>query len=452
LTDRNTLLAVARRFLVASGVPSAGETVVVALSGGADSVALADVLVTLAAESGFHAVLAHLDHRLRPESTDDARFCASLAASWGAPLHVEAADVRGRAARDHAGIEDAARRERYAFLRRVRDAAGARWIALGHTRDDQAETLLLRLLRGAGTDGLACMRPVAGDLLRPLLAASRAEVLAHLQSRGLAWREDASNADPAFLRNRVRGELLPYLEARFNPAVREGLARTAELLAEDAEALASGIEGAYAAAARREGPCVVLDRVALRDRSSAELRRILRRALAEAGGLDGISARHVECLRRLALAPSASGRRVMLPGRRQALVSFAQLRIGPAATATASFVYPLPVPGRVELPDGRAVTAVSTTEASAVGVSSAVVPSAYGLSVRTRQPGDRVSVAGREMSLKRFLMKERVPSTDRAALPLIAAGSHVLWVPGQAPTVPASWGGPAVRVTLEGRA
>ena len=141
-------------------------------------------------------------------------------------------DSLARVRREGGGLEQAARRERYRFLRRIRAETGAAAVAVAHTRDDQAETLLMRLLRGAGATGLGGMRPRSGRLLRPLLEVAREEVLSHLRDRGLEWKEDPSNEDLRHLRNRVRHELLPSLEARYNPALRAGLARTASLLAE----------------------------------------------------------------------------------------------------------------------------------------------------------------------------------------------------------------------------
>lgn len=441
MTDLHTtrLLTAARRALAASGAPCAGETVVVALSGGPDSVALADALLTLGGESGFHVVLAHLDHRLRAESAEDARFCADLGAVWRVPVRVGSADVRARAAQDHAGLEDAARRERYAFLRAVKDEVGARWIAVGHTRDDQAETFLLRLLRGAGTDGLASMRPRSGDLLRPVLDVSRAEVMEHLHARGLRWREDASNADTSLTRNRVRHELLPYLETRFNPAVRETLARSAELMAEDAAALDTLVPFT-------DAPGVV-PVASLRELPAAMARRLLRRAIEQAGGLAGISARHIDAVRTLALSDSPSGHRVMLPGRRQALVTFEEVHIGPAAAAVAEYSFPLPVPGRVALPGGMAMTAEPAAGAPCGGGVIAV-PDKEPLVVRTRQAGDRILLGRREISLKRFLMSRHVPAPDRGRLPLVAAGYRILWMPGH-DLPPARNAGTYVRVQLE---
>src|SRR5207244_10891148 len=151
------------------GAPSAGQRIIVALSGGPDSVALLDVMASLGRRAGFAVVAAHLDHALRPDSAGDAAFCRDLSAELGVAFRTARADVRARAASEGGGIEEAARLERHAFLRRVKDEEGACAIALAHTRDDQAETVLLRMLRGAGGRGLSAMRQRAGGLWRPML-------------------------------------------------------------------------------------------------------------------------------------------------------------------------------------------------------------------------------------------------------------------------------------------
>jgi tRNA(Ile)-lysidine synthase len=404
--------------------PRRGATpvgVVAGLSGGADSVAL---LHALAAVPGLRLVAAHLDHGLRPDSGEDAAFCRALCRQLGVPLRVGRADVRARAAREGAGVEAAARDERRAFLERVRLASGARWIALAHTRDDQAETVLLRLLRGSGSAGLGAMRTRAGRLLRPLLRVARADVLAHLAAHGLEWREDATNADPAILRNRVRHELIPYLEARFNPAVREALARTASLLAAEADVL-RGMAGAIAV--RRDGGSAVVPRAAVVEAPPAIARLAVRAAIRSAGGLRGVSLDHVDAVLDLAARASASGRRLPLPGRREAAIHFDEIRVGPAAAASAAFDVALEVPGRAALPDGRVVVARPRRRAGPDVVALPEGP----LTVRNRRPGDRVVSAGREMSLRRFLMARRVPAAERDRLPVIAAGRTVVWVHGQ---------------------
>jgi tRNA(Ile)-lysidine synthase len=404
-----------------------------ALSGGADSVALLDGLVCVAAEGGFRVVAAHLDHRLRPDSGADAAFCAELCARLGVPLRSGAADVRGRARREGSGIEDAARQERYAFLRQVLREEGAVAIAVAHTRDDQAETFLHRLLRGAGSLGLGAMRKQSGEILRPLLLVSREQVLAHLRQRGLAWREDPSNADPAFLRNRVRHELIPYLEGRFNPRARQALARAAGLLADEAEWLEAQGQALLEAHARVEGPLVVVERAALGSAPRALARRALRRALENGAGLRGVGAQHIEAILDIASAEAPSGKRLPLPGGREAVFSFDSVWLGPRRSATPAFSYPVEIPGRLDLPGGLRLTtrpsrgpAVSKEEMAVVALPEEP------LVVRTRRPGDRVRAHGREMSLRRLMMDRRMPADLRGGLPLLAAGPRVLWAPGLA--------------------
>jgi tRNA(Ile)-lysidine synthase len=403
---------------------------VVALSGGADSVSLLDVLASLAAAGAFRVVAAHLDHGLRPDSAADAAFCEDLCRRRGVRLRAGRADVRARAARDRGGLEDAARAERYAFLRSVRESEGAVGIAVAHTRDDQAETVLLRLLRGSGLSGLSGMRARSDDLIRPLLGFGREDVIAHLRARGLSWREDPTNADLAIARNRVRGELIPYLEAHFNPRLRETLARTAAVLAGEAD-LREGL--AEPASPLGDGPRVTLPRGRLSAVPRAAARLRLRRALDAAGGLRGIGLLHVERILDLAVREGSSGRRIALPGNREAAIHFDEVRIGPARPPAAAFDLPLTVPGEVVLPGGDSLSArPARGPAMARGASAVVAVPEGDLAVRTRRPGDRVESAGRDMSLKRFLMAQGVPAGERGLLPLVAAGPRVVWMPGLA--------------------
>jgi len=321
------LVAAVDRALRQGEPPEGRETIVVGLSGGADSVALTEALASLRRRRGIRLVAAHLDHGLRPGSADDAAFCHAFCERLGVPFRGGSAEVRARAGREKGGLEQAARRERYAFLRRVMLDEGAATIAVAHTQDDQAETLLLRLLRGAGTSGLAAMRPRSGDLWRPLLAVSRARVIEHLRARGIAWREDPSNADPAHLRNRVRHELIPYLEQRFNPRIREALARTALLLADEARHIAAQAAELLDTIGSWDGDTRVLDRVRLARAPVAVARSAVRLALDETGGLAGVAREHVEAVLRLAHAQAPAGKRLQLPGNREGRFTHRQLRL-----------------------------------------------------------------------------------------------------------------------------
>lgn len=321
------LVAAVSRALREAQVPARGETLVVGLSGGADSVALLDALVLLRPSRGFRLVAVHLDHGLRPGSAEDAVFCARLCERLDVRFRHGTADVRARAAREGGGIEAAARRERYLFLRRVGREEHAAAIAVAHTRDDQAETLLLRLLRGAGATGLAAMRGRRGALLRPLLAVSREEVVAHLRERGIDWREDPSNADPAHLRNRVRRELLPYLESRFNPRARAVIARAASLLADEAALLRREARALLASASRAENAALVLRRAALARAPLPLARAAVREALRRSGGLRRVGAVHVERLLAIARDPAPAGRELALPGGRSARFTRDEVRL-----------------------------------------------------------------------------------------------------------------------------
>jgi tRNA(Ile)-lysidine synthase len=210
----------------------------------------------------------------------------------------------------------------------VKREVGASVIAVAHTRDDQAETFLLRLLRGAGSRGLAAMRPRSSDVLRPLLSVSREQVLAHLEARGLPWREDPTNADSTFVRNRVRHELLPYLESRFNPRVRAALARSASVLAEEADTM-DGLAEALMAGAERRNDAVALSRKALAASPRAVASAAVRQAIASAGGLRAVSKHHVDAILALVGDRDGSRRRLPLPGGREAVVTRGEVEIGP---------------------------------------------------------------------------------------------------------------------------
>jgi tRNA(Ile)-lysidine synthase len=267
---------------------------VAAVSGGADSVALLRGLL----DAGVGPLtVAHFNHRLRgAESDADAEFVRELAARLGLPFRLGGADVRSAAAGDN--LEATARRLRYGWLAEAAREAGAVWVATGHTADDQAETVLHRLIRGAGLQGL---RGVAAErelrdgirLLRPLLTVARADVLAYLRDLGQSFREDATNIDPAFTRNRIRHELLPLLRT-FNPAIVDVLGRLARQ-ADEAHSVIAEEAGRLLAAAElpRAGGLYVLDAETLAGRRDYLAREVLRILWHRAGWpSDGMTADH----------------------------------------------------------------------------------------------------------------------------------------------------------------
>ncbi|HZV82036.1 MAG TPA: tRNA lysidine(34) synthetase TilS, partial [Geobacteraceae bacterium] len=293
-----------------------GATVIVALSGGADSVALLDILANLPG-CPLTLVPAHLNHLLRGEESEgDEQFVRHTAQRYGLEPEIRRADVAAAAAVSGVSLEEAGREARYAFFRELARKKGASAVALAHHRDDQAETVLMRLLRGSAGSGLAAMgaKGEMGLFVRPLLAVSRGEIEAYLGKVGMTWREDSSNRDTRFLRNRIRHELLPLLRS-YNPRIAENLCQTAAALARDEELLSAMTADAFNRCVAADGRSHVVDLHAL-DREHPALRpRLFRMAIAAAkGDLRRISSRHLVSVEKLATSTACPNGTLHLPG------------------------------------------------------------------------------------------------------------------------------------------
>jgi len=272
-----------------------GTTLLIGLSGGSDSVALVFLLRELAENGGFRiAGVAHFNHQLRPSAERDEAFCRELADRLHLRIVVESADVKAYARRRNLSVEDAARRIRYDFLERSADALGADRIAVGHTQDDQAETFLLKLMRGAGLTGLAGIYPRRGRVIRPLLDASRVELRADLSERGEGWIEDETNADLDNPRNRIRHVVLPQLDSAAGGPTRPAIARAAGLVRDDGQWLDELADERYRALAVAGPDGVTLDASVTAAEPLAIRRRVLLRALRAEAGDREIALDHVE--------------------------------------------------------------------------------------------------------------------------------------------------------------
>jgi tRNA(Ile)-lysidine synthase len=419
------------------------DAVAVAVSGGADSVALLLILGAIAARARWRvAGVIHVNHGLRGvESDEDEAFVRALARRLSLPCEVAHVDVRARARDRHQSIEAAARDLRYAAFADAASALGATLVATGHTRDDQAETVLLRLLRGAGSRGLGGIRPKRGRYVRPLIDCRRGDLRAFLAAAGEPFREDASNADLAIARNRVRHALLPILDRDWPGAIR-ALARAAELAADDERVLARMAKEMAPALSLSPASGVQLDVRGLVPLPAAIARRIVRDAIEAAGGT--ASLRDVDAVRRLARAPRPDGR-LDLGGfevsRRGSALRFRAAH--PRGGRVRPFEYVLPVPGDVHIDEtgatirasirkGLPATSVSAGRDEAwVALSAIALP----LVVRSRRPGDRVRPFGAPGSrkLQDVLVDAKIPreARDEVALVVDARGT-LLWVAGVA--------------------
>jgi tRNA(Ile)-lysidine synthase len=419
-----------RRHLEALGLAAPGTRLLVAVSGGIDSVALLHLLRFHAAELGVEVRAAHFDHAMREGSDADARWVEGLCRAWGVPL------VRERAGRPLRG-EAAARQARYAFLRRAADGVDARWIATAHHADDQAETVLFRVLRGTGISGLAGISPsTASGIVRPLLPFWREEIRRYARRLGLRWREDPTNrsADPA--RNRIRLQLLPLVERTVAPGARRSLVRLAELAREEEGALRTLLEGAEGAAVRREGGGFVLARELLRGYDTAVASGIVRSVLRHFGVvLDRTGTR----LALQFISDAPSGRELPLPGGLRLATEFDTVRVERAGDDAVPDE-PLPIPdqpsgeGRARV-GGRTLRAAWSTAppggARGEGVALPREALRFPLLLRGWRPGDRIRTAGGTKRLKKLFGERRIPRSLRGRTPvLVDADGTVLWVAG----------------------
>ena len=292
----------------------------VGVSGGSDSVALLRALLELSGTSEFTvAGVAHFNHRLRETAARDETFCRNLAEAAGIPFITDASDVAAHAAAERLSIEDAARRLRYAFFERAAREAAADRVAVGHTLDDQAETVLLKLMRGAGPGGLGGVYPRKGIVVRPLLEVPRDELRTWLAWLGQSWMEDESNADVSNPRNRVRHRVLPEMDLAYGGSTRAAIARSAELAREDGQFLDDLAAARYHELVTSGHDCVQLDAAALLAEPSALQRRVLWHVMRARGGGREIGLDHVELalrvLRGYARAADVPGNRWELRGR-----------------------------------------------------------------------------------------------------------------------------------------
>jgi tRNA(Ile)-lysidine synthase len=421
------------KMLVEQHLVSPGDRVLVALSGGADSVALLHLLHGLAPSFPFTLHAAHLDHGMRPESARDAAFVRGLCEELEVPLATARIDVPARAGELGLGLEEAAREARRDFLRRTAAEQGCRVIALGHHRGDQSETFLHRLLRGSGLSGLAAMRPRSGLFIRPLLFSSREQIRQYLAERGLTHVEDASNADPAFTRNRIRHELIPLLQT-FNPRVEEHLARLSRRIALE-EDYWRGEEERHLAALGRPGEGERrLDRAALAALHPALGARVIRRALEDVrGDLRGIAAVHIEGVETM-VTEGPSQAEIHLPGV-WAACRYDRLWLrGTPPPPSEPFEFAVPAPGDYPLPDGGRLRVELVEEPwgedwATVEFASTALP--FPLTVRSFRPGDRFRPEGMKGSkkLKDFFIDSKIDRETRRCLPLVV-GREIVWVAG----------------------
>jgi tRNA(Ile)-lysidine synthase len=480
-TARSYLRAHSSKLLAAvkaAGLVCVGERVGVAVSGGADSVALLFLLVELRRELGLTLRVLHFHHGLRGRAADlDAEFVERLAERLGLTFVSGRGDVRGAAARNGTNVEDAGRRLRYAFLRRCAENQDLAKIAVAHTADDQAETVLAHILRGSGLSGVAGIHPRNGVIVRPLLGVARADLRGWLKARGEKWREDATNRDVTKMRARIRKNLLPLLLKKFQPRVIEHLASLAALARED-DSLLNALADEFLE--KNLEQIVGGVRIALKDLKESVLaarlvRRMVRRVKAKFGaagaadlrGRGELTGAHVRQVLELARR-GESGSSMMLPGGLVVRRHYEALSIcvsgknnagkavrGATAAAVrdksaaerqnksgAEYVYTIEaVSGETRVVIGELGCAFRFNVVDGLGkreetsISGEVLNHAslnFPLTLRSWRPGDRFRAQGhrKPQKLKRLLNEKRIDRWQRQGWPVLESAGELAWSRG----------------------
>ena len=402
------------------GLIPAPANVLVGVSGGADSVALLRALHQL----GIPVTIAHLNHRLRGVDSDaDEQFVRDLAARLGVPIVVKSVEVRKQAERSGLSIEMAARQARHDFFAEFKNSV----IALAHHADDQVETFLLKLARGAGSDGLGGMSFLQKigqiRLIRPMLGIPRADIIQWLEKNGFEWREDASNSDEAFLRNRVRHRILPMLKSELNPNIRETILRTMDILRAENEWMESLIN-----ATKLEASSTL---------PLAAQRRVLRKWLFEQG-VESVTFDAVEKI--IALMDAGKGTTIFeLNDRQRVVVEYGKPRIEhvehPAGTGQ-------PAQGRLESLPHKLSIKHGTGWKKDHGKGAGILPAEASfnaekigdspITVRGYEPGDRMKPLGMEgrRKLQDILTDQKIPRAQRPSIPVVVCRGEIIWLPG----------------------
>ncbi len=446
-----------------------GARVVVGVSGGPDSVALLHVLRRLSDPLNLTLHVAHLHHGIRDMDADaDAEFVAALAAAWGLPCTIERIDVPVIAAEQKIALEEAARRARYTFLHRVAQQTGALRIAVGHNADDQSETVLMHLLRGAGPAGLRgmlpatalrdyhllapCPKPVSEmKLIRPLLATPRSDIEAYCIEQQLATRFDRSNLDTTFFRNRLRHEVLPYL-AQTNPRIAQNLRHLAEVVRADYDLLHEFVSVAWDTLLVKSAPDLLTFNLAgWRAQPLAIQRAIIRRAAYKlCHSLRDVSFIHVEDAVHIA-QQGATGAQATLPHGLRLTVGYTTLTVAGEDVLhlppenpwlTPGSVIPLTTPAEIDLPNGWHLHIQDAPHWNLDAIANNCNPLVAWMDadvlgdaalLRTRQRGDIFQPQGMRhttVRLSDLLINVKIPRPWRDYVPLVEAGGHILWVVG----------------------
>ena len=460
---KNKILSAVTRTIEENALIQSGDSILAAVSGGADSVALIHILCELAPSRSVRLAIAHLNHGLRlPESDRDAEFVTSLAHNLNLPLFLDKIDVHSYRERHKLSPEEAARNVRYNFLKQVAEKNDFSKIAVGHHLDDNAELVLMFLLRGSGPLGLSGMPPIRSGMppggeekiIRPLIDIRRSEILEYLSQNKLPYVSDSTNTNRGYLRNRIRHDLIPELASKYNPNIVETLNRLACITQSEEQWMETLVDSIYDTnLIKQNSDNICLSLKGLADIPLAARRRVLRKAIKQVkGNLRRIAFSHIDAILRLAAKSPATGC-IDLPDGIQARCDHQALIIaknkqpvhssnrGVSQMDQIIYEYNLNTPGAVYIKEAGVQIKLTEMDTEAVtDISGAGQQIAFfdinklkfPLVVRNFQPGDRFTPLGMTgtMKLKKFFINNKIPRAQRALCPILVSCGKIIWVAG----------------------
>ncbi|HEX9021230.1 MAG TPA: tRNA lysidine(34) synthetase TilS [Nitrospirota bacterium] len=417
------------------------DRVLVAVSGGPDSVCLLSVLKELASDWDLSLHVAHLDHMFRgKQSADEALFVADIAKKLNIPATIEKIDVPAYCRERGLSPQAGAREARYSFFALTAQAIGAHRIATGHTADDQAETFLMRLLRGAGAAGLSAIPPRRDNIIRPLIGVTREEVMEYVRSRKLEFMSDPSNSKPVYTRNRIRMDVLPALK-KFNPRIVGTLASEAALLRDENEAVEAHLAGIAERVITQEKGVLLVKRDEFNALPTAFRRRLLR-TIAGLAGMEPSTLSFDRIGEALSfMAAARTGRTMNLASSLTIGREYGRFVIG-AKEPLKGFMHSIAVPGVTAIPELDLTVETSSGELRKAPEDDDIYlwQAVFDydkirsfLTLRNRRPGDRfqpAGMAGRSKKLQDYFVDEKIPRRKRNKVPLLCSGEDILWVMG----------------------
>jgi tRNA(Ile)-lysidine synthase len=460
---KNKIISTVTRTIEENALVQSGDSILVAVSGGADSVALIHILFELAPSLAVRLAIAHLNHGLRlPESDRDAEFVTSLAHHLKLPLFLDEIDVHSYRERHKLSPEEAARNVRYNFLKQVAEKNDFTKIAVGHHLDDNAELVLMFLLRGSGPLGLSGMPPIrsgmppGGDdkIIRPLIDIRRSQILNYLTQKKLPYVSDSTNTNRRYLRNRIRHDLLPELASKYNPNIVETLNRLACITRSEEQWMEILVEPIFhTILIRRESEAVYLSLKSLADFPLAARRRVLRKAIKQVkGNLRRVAFSHIDALLRLAAKTPLTGsidlpdgirarcdHHVLILSKQKQPIHSTDCGLFPVDQT--SYEYTLSIPGAVHIKEAGVRIKLTEIDIEAVtdirGAGQQIAffdinKLKFPLVVRNFQPGDRFTPLGMTgtMKLKKFFINNKIHRAQRALCPILISCGKIIWVAG----------------------